>query len=445
MNTGSKDNFRRPNRYDIILWLTVLIAFAVLEIFFIPGTLQPLMSLALGALLLGIFWRKKLVTRYAVSGLAVLTGAFTLVNLGILSLQVSGGQVDPGSPWVEIDRLLEEHFTGSALVAVDGRPYLERSYAYADRSRLVPNTPQTQFMIGSTTKMFTAMGIMILRDRGMLELSDPICLYLPDCPPAWQPVNIEHLLTHTSGIPDFTQILDPQVPEGTTLVKRSILKVQAGIRFFSYIRQPATAAKIIVENRDNPLEFEPGARFKYSNTGYLLLGYIIERVSGQPYDGFIVQEIFIPLQMTASGYGKQSPDLAVGYINTIFQSYYIDISRAGAAGGLHSTTGDLLKWDQALDGELLVKKSTLDEIFAPRVPIDDAVGQRYSGLSYSYGWMVGWENEHPVAMHGGSISGYLSNFVRYPQDKVTIILLTNDGRTNLGLITNEITKQLGLR
>jgi CubicO group peptidase (beta-lactamase class C family) len=445
MNTGSKDKPGRLNRYDALLWLSVLIVFAALETFLVPGALQPLLSLALGVLLLGIFWRKKLLSEYAVRGLAALAGAFILLNLGFTSLRVSTGQVDPGAPWTEIDRLLERHFTGSALIAVDGQPYLDRSYAYADRSRLAPNKPQTQFMIGSTTKMFTAMGIMILRERGLLDPGDPICLYLPDCPPTWQRVTIEHLLTHSSGIPDFTRVLDPQVPEGTSFVRRSILQVQASFRFFSYLRQPATAEKIIAENRDDPLEFEPGARFKYSNTGYLLLGYIIESVSGQSYAEFIEQEIFFPLQMTASGYGRQAPGLAVGYVNTFFQSFYIDISRAGAAGGLHSTTGDLLKWDQALNGETLVKKSTLEEIFAPRVKINEDVGLRYSGLSYGYGWMVGRENGRPVAMHGGSISGYLSNFVRYPQDKVTIILLTNDGRTNLGLITNEIAKQLGLK
>jgi len=144
--------------------------------------------------------------------------------------------------------------------------------------------------------------------------------------------------------------------------------------------------------------------------------------------------------MDSSGYGHQTSDLATGYINSFFKTYYIDISRIHGAGGLYSTVDDLYKWDQALYGEQLVKKETLGEIFTPRVPL-----QGSSDLSYAYGWFVGEENGHPVVMHPGSIGGYASFLIRYPKDKISIILLSNDQRVDFGTIINEIDKKLGLK
>jgi CubicO group peptidase (beta-lactamase class C family) len=440
MKKQPHDKAGRINRFDLILYFTILIVFGVLEFIAPPCALQPVVSLLIAIPLLAIFLAKKLVTKYAVFRSMILIGAFTLVNVSMMNLHITTGWVDSKSPWPEIDRLLDEQFVGSALIAKDGKIYLNKSYSYADRNRFIPNTHTTKFLIGSMTKQFTAMGILMLRDQGKLELEGPICQYLPECPQAWGPVKIFHLLTHTSGIADPTQIIDPQVPEGTPFIDRYALKIRGALKFFHYIQQPATVSKVIEENKDIPLEFLPGEKFKYSNSGYVLLGYIIENVSGKPYGDFIEEEIFNPLKMNNSGYGNQAPNLATSYINSTFKSYYIDISRAHGAGGLYSTVDDLYQWDQALYGEQLVKQGTLDEIFTPRVTI-----QGDQDMSYAYGWMVGEGNGRPVIMHGGSIGGYNSVLIRYPKDKISIILLSNDQRANFGIIIDEIIKKLGLK
>lgn len=428
------------NRIDLIFYFILLIVFRILQFIAPPSALQPVVSLLLGIPVLAIFLVRKLVTKYAAYGLVILFGAFMLENVGLMSLNATAGWVDAKSPWPEIDRLLNEKFIGSALLAKDGKIYLEKSYSFADRNRLIPNTHTTKFMIGSMTKQFTAMGILILRDQDKLELEDSICQYLPECSQAWRQVKIYHLLTHTSGIIDPMQLFDAQVPQGTPFIDKYVLKIQRVYKFFRYIRQPATASKVIEAYKNTPLEFLPGEKFYYSNLGYVLLGYIIENVSGKSYGDFIEDEIFIPLKMNDSGYGHQAPNLATGYINAYFKTYYIDISKIHGAGGLYSTVDDLYRWDQALYEERLVKKETLDEIFTPRVSIR---GSR--DLSYAYGWVVGQENGHPIVANAGSIGGYSSYLIRYPEDKISIILLSNDQRVDFGTITNEIDKMLGLK
>ncbi len=438
MKAHTYDKTRTSLHFDLILYLAIMIVFYILEFIAPPSTLQPVVSLLLVIPVLAIFLVRKLVTKYAPFGLMVLFGACMLVNVSLMSLHVTTGWVDSKSPWREIDRLLDEQFAGSALIAMDSKIYLEKSYSFADRNRLIPNTHGTKFMIGSTTKQFTAMGILMLRDQGKLKIEDSICQYLPDCPQAWRQVTIQQLLTHTSGIMDPTQTFD--TPQGTSFINTHVLKIQGALKFFRYLQQPATVSTIVKENKNIPLEFLPGEKFKYSNLGYVLLGYIIENVSGKCYGDFIKHEIFTPLQMNDSGYGHQAPNLATGYINSVFKTYYIDISRIHGAGGLYTTVDDLYKWDQALYGEQLVKRETLDEIFAPRVSI-----RRSPDLSYAYGWIVGQQNGHPVVTHAGSIGGYASFLIRYPEDKISIILLSNDQRVDFGTILSEIEKKLGLK
>ncbi len=431
---------RKIRRFDLVVYTTVLIVFGVLEFIAPPSALQPVVSLLLSIPILAIFLARKLVTKYAAFGLVLLIGVLMLVNLSLMNLHVTKGWVDSKSPWPEIDRLLDEQFVGSALIARDGKIYLEKSYSYADRNRLIPNTPTTQFMIGSMTKQFTAMGILILRDQGKLKLEDPICQYLPECPQAWRQVNIHHLLTHTSGIIDPTQRIETQIPQGTPLINRYVLKIQGILKLSHDLQNPATVSTTIEEHKNIPLEFPPGEKFYYSNLGYMLLGYIIENVSGKTYADFIKEEIFTPLKMDSSGYGLQAPNLATGYLNAFLKTYYIDISRIDGAGGLYTTVDDLYQWDQALYGEQLVKKETLDEIFTPRISTQGA-----SNMSYAYGWIVGQENGHSIIMHGGAIGGYVSFLIRYPEDKITIILLSNDQQGDFGTIINEIDKKLGLK
>ncbi len=186
-------------------------------------------------------------------------------------------------------------FNGSVLVAWNGRVILSKGYGMADNTFNIPNTPQTKFFIGSITKQFTAACIMILIERNLLKLDDPIIMYLPDYPrPNGDKITIRHLLTHTSGIPDYTNF--PEV-----ILKRT---------------QPLSTEYLIDLFKNWPLEFEPGSKFSYSNSGYLLLGEIIEKISGQSYEAFLEHEILKPLGMNDSGYARREaayPNRASGY------------------------------------------------------------------------------------------------------------------------------------
>src|SRR5579863_2549516 len=183
--------------------------------------------------------------------------------------------------------------SGSVLVEQNGMLF-SKGYGLADVDAQIPNTPQTRFRIGSITKQFTAIAILMLQDRGKLHVQDHICRYIPACPSDWQPITIAQLLTHTSGIPDYTNFPD----------------------FVATWTQPTTPEALIARFKDAPLDFPPGSVFRYSSSGYVLLGYIIERVSGESYATFLRENIFVPLKMNNSGYDTTYPALprhATGY------------------------------------------------------------------------------------------------------------------------------------
>jgi CubicO group peptidase (beta-lactamase class C family) len=171
-------------------------------------------------------------------------------------------------------------FNGSILVARDGKVLVRRNYGVANLEDNIPNTPQTRFHLASITKQFTATAILMLQERGKLNVQDPICKYLADCPAAWQQITIHHLLTHSSGIPNFTDFPD-------WLQTRAL---------------PSTFASTVLRFKDKPLDFQPGEKYNYSNSGYILLGHIIEKISGRTYEGFLRDSIFVRLRMLNTGY-----------------------------------------------------------------------------------------------------------------------------------------------
>ncbi len=290
-----------------------------------------------------------------------------------------------------------DRFSGAILVAKDGKVIRSAAYGLANAEWNIPNQPDTKFRIGSITKQFTAMAIMMLQERGKLCVSDPMCEYVPDCPTRWQPITIHELLTHTSGIPDYVEF--PDFPEIQAL--------------------PATPEELIARFRDKPLRFTPGEKFEYCNSGYVLLGFIIERLSGQPYQDFLQQNIFNVLKMKDTGYDTHAAIVmhrAAGYekdAGKLENAKYIDPSNAYAAGALYSTVKDLMIWDQALYTNKLVSAKTLQEIFTP---YKELVG---------YGWAIGTMFNRRIQHHNGGIDGFVSNFVRFPDDKVLIVVLSN--------------------
>ncbi|MGD8501234.1 MAG: serine hydrolase domain-containing protein, partial [Phycisphaerales bacterium] len=238
-------------------------------------------------------------------------------------------------------------FSGSVLVANDGEVLISQGYGLANIEHGVPNTPLTKFRMGSVTKQFTALAIMILQERELLGVHDPISTYILDCPEAWKAITIHHLLTHTSGIPDFVSF-----PE-----------------YMNHSRLPHPLDETIGLFKHKPLRFTPGARFEYSNSGYVLLGFIIETITGQLYGDFLRQNIFDPLGMSNSGYDSTRliiMDRADGYKQEngiLLNADHVEMDTPHAAGALYSTVEDMFLWDQALYTDQLVSLETLDAIF----------------------------------------------------------------------------------
>ena len=323
-----------------------------------------------------------------------------------LGADIAGGpdRADVGSRGRELDTYLTaardvRHFQGVVLVARDGRPVLEKGYGDASVELGVPNTPETKFLIGSITKQFTAALILQLQEQGKLDVQDPITKYLTDYPP--EPgarITIRHLLTHTSGLPSYTD-------DAELMARRTV---------------DASPAEVLATFRDLPLQFEPGTEFRYSNSGYFLLGLIIEAVTGQPYEQLLTERILQPLGMSESGYGHNEAILkhrARGHAFTADEwanTPQVAMSLPFAAGSMYSTARDLLRWDQALYGARVLADASKAQMFTP-------------GLgNYGYGWMITEINGHRVIAHDGGIDGFTSHLARYVDDKVTVIVLCNN-------------------
>jgi CubicO group peptidase (beta-lactamase class C family) len=280
------------------------------------------------------------------------------------------------------------------LVARKAAILLNRGYGFADLEWKVPNSPITKFRLGSITKQFTAACILLLEQRGQLKLDDPVKKYVTGAPAAWGKVTVFNLLTHTSGIPSFTGFPD-------------------------YASTATTPEKLVARFRDKPLEFQPGEKWNYSNSGYALLGYLIEKISQQSYSQFVRENIFSPLGMKDSGYDSNSAVIlhrASGYTPSdkgIVNTGYIDMTIPFSAGGLYSTTEDLLRWEQGLMGGKLLSAASLQKMTTP------------FKSDYAFGLAVRTVNGHKLIEHGGGIEAFNTELAYYPVEKLTVIVLAN--------------------
>jgi len=241
----------------------------------------------------------------------------SLAVLTVLSLSFIVGALaqEAAPPTSKFDEYLsgaaKQGFTGSALVAKGGKVVFSKGYGMANAEWDIPNTPQTKFRLGSITKQFTAASILLLQERGKLSVQDPVCKYIAECPKSWEPITIHHLLTHTSGIPSYTDVKSPE--EYRQLCLTSV-----------------TPVGFVDSFKSKPLEFAVGEKMKYNNSGYFMLGYIIEKVSGQSYDAFLQENIFTPLKLANTGYDTHDRILknrATGYSsknNAKVNSAYLD-------------------------------------------------------------------------------------------------------------------------
>lgn len=302
--------------------------------------------------------------------------------------------------------LANRYFMGSVLVARAGEVLLSAGYGMANLEHDVPNTPQTKFRIGSITKQFTAAAILQLQEQGLLEVHDSISTYLPDYPNGEQ-ITVHHLLNHTSGIPNYTELDNF---EQTTKIK-------------------VTLDDLIARFSGEPLEFTPGERYRYTNSGYVVLTKIIETVSGHSYADYLQHQILEPLGMVDSGYDRQEvilPHRASGYIfsGEAYQNAdFVDMSWPSGAGGMYSTIEDLYKWEQGLYTDTVLSASSREMMFTPKVVV--RAEEDGKGYYHGYGGIICTHYERKVLYHGGGIDGFSTRIARYPDERISIIVLTN--------------------
>ncbi|MBU2940500.1 serine hydrolase [Lacinutrix sp. C3R15] len=313
-------------------------------------------------------------------------------------------------------------FNGSVLIAENGKIMYKKGFGLANMEWDIPNAPNTKHRLGSITKQFTAMLILQLAEAGKIDLQAPITKYLPDYPKAnGNKITTHHLLTHTSGIPNYTSFPD---------------------FFQNKSRNPYTPEAFVKEFSEMALDFTPGEKFNYSNSGYFLLGVLVEKISGKSYEQMLQEKIFTPLNMKDSGYDHHETILknrATGYEpkgNKFVNSEYLDMSIPYAAGSLYATVEDLFLWDQALYTNKLLSKEYMNLFFKKHTK----AGNGY----YSYGWFIGNEpigntsETMATIAHGGGINGFNTYITRATSDQSLIVLLNNTGMAPLNDIAQAI-------
>ena len=350
-----------------------------------------------------------------------------MMALVVLSMLITYNNSAAQTKAQKIEALLGQYyeygqFNGSALVTENGKVIFKKGFGMANMEWEIPNTPDTKFRIGSITKQFTAMLIMQLVEKGKLKLDGKITDYLPDYPKSTgDKVTLHHLLTHTSGIPGYTEF-----PNFFRDVSRDPYAPDAFVKTFA----------------DSALQFEPGAKFTYSNSGYFLLGVIIEKMTGKPYEQVLTENILTPLNMKNTGYDHHNTIIkrraagyqksAAGYDN----APYLDMSIPYAAGSLYSTVEDLYLWDQALYTDKLLSEKSKALLFKPYISAFRS--------SYAYGWSVGkapvgrTKDSVMVIEHGGGINGFNTLISRLPSEKHLIVLFSNAGGAPLGAMSQSL-------
>lgn len=323
-----------------------------------------------------------------------------------------------------LDRKIDEYvqarvdlgqFNGVVLVIKDGRTVFQKAYGWANVELQVPNRMDTRFAVASITKQFTAAAILQLRDAGKLDLSDSVCAYVAPCPDAWQPVSLKHLLNHTGGVPDYEEPLELFSADYT-----------------SFISHPDNIQRILTEARAKPLDFPPGSKFHYSNTGYILLSQVVAKVSGETYERYVEAHLLAAADMSlssiddglyipgsAQGYHSREVPLKAALAGMAFAELPLQPRDPGDLSGDHgdaslwTTAGDLAKWVKALEGGQIVSAASLAEM--------------KDGGEHGYGY--GLESIEASGRrrirHTGGVNGFSTLVQWYPDHGVTIVILSN--------------------
>jgi CubicO group peptidase (beta-lactamase class C family) len=312
-------------------------------------------------------------------------------------------------------------FSGAVLVAREGQVVFRGAFGDANRELSVVNSPETKFRIGSVSKQFTAAAVLLLAQRGALQFTDPIHKHLPEWPPAWSKVTIHHLLSHTAGLPRLTT---------RAMLDVSALSAATPIPF-------RTVRDLFAPGEElQPLDSEPGERWAYSNVGYIVLGMLVAKVSGQSFCAFMSQAVFQPLDMAESGCEVPSvivKNRASGYNRVegvLTNAPYVDVGFTGGAGAFYSTVDDLLRWDRALSANTLLDAAWTAKLFTAVMN------------EYGYGWWVQTKFNRRVEWHGGNAPGLVSQITRYPKERLFIGVLSNvwsaSDRSQVRAMSNEL-------
>jgi CubicO group peptidase (beta-lactamase class C family) len=336
------------------------------------------------------------------------------------SAAAAGAAIDDVDGYIEAE-MRNKHIPGLSLAVVrKGEVVKIKGYGLANIELNVHATPHTVYQLQSITKTFVACGIMLLAEDGKLGLDDRITTRLSGLPEAWSGVTVRHLLNHTSGIPNFVS----DQPSG---------KLGKGAAIVAFAQKASSSEEIIGWAAGLPPKFAPGEGWAYSNTGYHLLGMIIEKVSGKTWGQLLHERIFIPLGMTktrvhsaqdiiadrAAGYNRfgDTPQNGLWMTPTIMES---------AAGGLVSTAQDMARWENALEAGTILKPSTLAQMGVPTKLNTGSIAQANDGTRYGLGWFLQTYQGHRIMGHGGDhVTGFTANFSRFTDDKLAVIVLTN--------------------
>ncbi len=321
-----------------------------------------------------------------------------LFSLGTLTAQDLSQQLDP---------LFEQEYPAdgpgaTVLVAKNGKILYRKAFGLANLELKVPMKPEHVLELGSITKQFTAVAILMLAEKGKLSLDDPLSKYIPDYPKG-KDIKIHHLLNHTSGIKSYTDMPS----------------------FRELARTDMTPVELIAVFKDEPMEFSPGEKYKYNNSAYIILGHLVEQVAGISYEEFIKQNIFTPLGMKNSYYGSKSTlisNRASGYQpfeNGFRNAEYLSMTLPYAAGSLMSNVDDMLLWNEAVHNNKLISQKSKDLAFK-NYALNDG-----KPIYYGYGWGVNEMSGSPTLEHGGGIFGYTTYGAYAPKENIYVIVLTN--------------------
>lgn len=349
--------------------------------------------------------------RWPRTHLGIVAGVIAAVTVTLAPAFAARAEV---SAPASLDRVLDNYRAkgvsdGVVLIAKNGVPVFRKAFGLANREWEIADTPDTEFGIGSMTKQFTAMAILRLAKDGKLSLDEPISDFVETMPPTWRGITLRQLLTHTSGIPNYGSLPD--------WAKQTWMD-----------RSPEDLIDFL---RDRPLDFAPGTKFEYDNSGYVILGLIVQKVSGQSLSDYLSAHVFNPLGMKHTGFiGDQVlPHRASGYEHDggrLLGDLWVAAIRDSGAGGMYSTADDLLRWDQALYEPKDLGLADLKPMFVDY------------GHGYGFGYVIDKQEGHPLWWHNGHWAGFSSIIARYPEDQLTVIVLSNDGDAPIGPLSRDL-------